>query len=186
MDTMPSALASTAVLSSGMVAAVLVAAAMHATWNAIAHGIGDRLVGFALMGVVDVVIGGAVVAVIGLSPTGAWPFIVVSAVTHVVYNVFLMISYQLGDFSQTDPLARGISPVVVAAVSILLLNRVLTAAPSTCGPSPARTTRRCDTRPSGAARPHRLPKTCRPFTVPTGVPLRPFIWRTPAQGPLEW
>ena len=126
MDTMPSELASTAVLSSGMVAAVLVAAAMHATWNAIAHGIGDRLVGFALIGVVDVVIGGAIVAVTGLPPTGAWPFIVVSALTHVVYNVFLLISYQLGDFSQTYPLARGISPVVVAAVSILLLHRVLT------------------------------------------------------------
>jgi drug/metabolite transporter (DMT)-like permease len=127
MDTMPSELASTAVLSSGMVAAVLVAAAMHATWNAIAHGIGDRLVGFALIGVVDVVVGGAIVAVTGLPPTEAWPFIVVSAVTHVGYNVFLMISYQLGDFSQTYPLARGISPVVVAAVSILLLHRVLTA-----------------------------------------------------------
>lgn len=121
-----SGLASTAALSSSMVAAVLVAAAMHATWNTIAHGIGDSLVGFALIGVVDVVVGTAIVVVTGLAPTEAWLFILVSAVTHVVYNVFLMVSYQLGDFSQTYPLARGISPVVVAAVSILLLHRVLT------------------------------------------------------------
>src|SRR4051812_27393845 len=109
-------------LSTGMVAAVLVAAAMHATWNAIAHAITDRLIGFALIGVVDVVIGGAIVAVTGLPPTGAWPFIVVSASTHVAYNVLLVVSYQLGDFSQTYPLARGISPIVVAVVSIVVLH----------------------------------------------------------------
>jgi drug/metabolite transporter (DMT)-like permease len=110
-----------------MVAAVLVAAAMHATWNAIAHAIADRLVGFALISVVYVVVGAAIVAVTGIPPAGAWPFIVVSAVIHVAYNLFLMASYQLGDFSQTYPLARGIAPVVVAAASILLLHRVLTA-----------------------------------------------------------
>lgn len=127
MVALASGLASTATLSTGMVAAVLVAAAMHATWNAIAHGIGDRLIGFALIGVVNMVVGSAMVAVTGFPPAEAWPFIVVSAVTHVVYNVFLLISYQLGDFSQTYPLARGISPVVVAAASIFLLHRLLTA-----------------------------------------------------------
>lgn len=109
-----------------MVAAVLAAAALHATWNAIAHGIADRLIGFALIGVVYVVVGGAIVAITGLPPAGAWPFIVASAIVHVAYNLFLLLSYQLGDFSQTYPLARGISPIVVAAVSVALLHRVLT------------------------------------------------------------
>jgi len=117
--------ANPATLSFTMVAAVLVAAAMHAAWNAIAHAIDDRLVGFALISVAYLVVGATVVAVTGLPPADAWPFIAVSAVTHVAYNLFLMASYQLGDFSQTYPLARGISPVVVAAVSILLLHRVL-------------------------------------------------------------
>jgi drug/metabolite transporter (DMT)-like permease len=114
-------------LSSPMVAAVLLAAVLHATWNAIAHGIADRLVGFALIGVANMFVGAAIVAVTGLPPAEAWPYIVVSAVVHVAYNAFLMASYQLGDFfSQTYPLARGISPVVVAAASVLLLHRVLT------------------------------------------------------------
>src|SRR5882724_2922303 len=107
-----------------MVAAVLGAAAMHATWNAIAHAVADRLVGFALISVVYLIVGAAIVTVTGLPRVGAWPFIVASAVAHVAYNLFLMASYQLGDFSQTYPLARGISPVAVAAVSILLLHRV--------------------------------------------------------------
>lgn len=109
-----------------MVAAVLTAAALHATWNAMAHAIADRLVGFALISMTYFVVGAAIVAVTGLPPAGAWPFIVASAVTHVAYNLLLMASYQLGDFSQTYPLARGISPIVVAMVSIVLLHRVLT------------------------------------------------------------
>jgi drug/metabolite transporter (DMT)-like permease len=109
-----------------MVAAVLTAAALHATWNAIAHAIADRLVGFALISVAYFVVGAAIVAVTGLPPAGAWPFIVASAVTHVAYNLFLMASYQLGDFSQTYPLARGISPIIVAVVSVVVLHRVLT------------------------------------------------------------
>ncbi|MET0704377.1 MAG: EamA family transporter [Mycobacterium sp.] len=113
-------------LSPAMVAAVLTAAALHATWNAMAHAIADRLVGFALISMTYFVVGAAIVAVTGLPPAGAWPFIVASAVTHVAYNLLLMASYQLGDFSQTYPLARGISPIVVAMVSIVLLHRVLT------------------------------------------------------------
>jgi drug/metabolite transporter (DMT)-like permease len=113
-------------LSPAMVAAVLTAAALHATWNAIAHAIADRLVGFALISVAYFVVGAAIVAVTGLPPAGAWPFIVASAVTHVAYNLFLMASYQLGDFSQTYPLARGISPIIVAVVSVVVLHRVLT------------------------------------------------------------
>src|SRR5687768_7974424 len=49
-----------------MIAAVLAAALLHAAWNSIAHGIGDRLIGFAMIGVVDIVGGGALVAYAGL------------------------------------------------------------------------------------------------------------------------
>ena len=60
-------------LTPAMVAAVLVAAAMHATWNAIAHAIADRLVGFALISVVYVVVGAAIVAVTGIPPAPVVP-----------------------------------------------------------------------------------------------------------------
>jgi drug/metabolite transporter (DMT)-like permease len=114
-------------LSPFMVAAVLAAAVLHAAWNSIAHGIGDRLIGFAMIGIVDVVGGGALAAFAGLPPAGAWPYIVASAVVHIGYNLLLLASYQLGDFSQTYPLARGTAPLLVAVTSVALLGRPLPA-----------------------------------------------------------
>jgi drug/metabolite transporter (DMT)-like permease len=108
-----------------MVIAVLAAALLHAAWNSIAHGIGDRVTGFALIGVADVVGGGVLVAFAGLPAPGAWPYIVASAVVHVAYNLMLLASYQLGDFSQAYPIARGTAPLVVALASVLILHRPL-------------------------------------------------------------
>jgi drug/metabolite transporter (DMT)-like permease len=114
-------------LSPVVIAAVLAAAVLHAAWNSIAHGIGDRLIGFALIGVVDVVGGGVLAAIAGPPPAGAWPYIVASAAVHVGYNLLLLASYQLGEFSQVYPLARGTAPLVVALVSVVLLDRPLPA-----------------------------------------------------------
>ena len=112
-------------MSLSIVAAVLFSALLHATWNSLAHKVDDRLVGFALIGLVDAVGGGVMAAVAGLPPAGAWPFIIASALLHVVYNLLLLASYQLGEFSQMYPLARGTSPWVVAVISVTVLGRDL-------------------------------------------------------------
>jgi drug/metabolite transporter (DMT)-like permease len=107
-------------LSFAVVAITLVAAVLHAVWNAVAHATSDRLVGFALIGLAYVVVGGVGVLVLGPPPAGAWPFVIASAAVHVVYTLLLWLSYQLGDFSQTYPIARGTAPFVVAVVEITL------------------------------------------------------------------
>ena len=108
-----------------IVFAVLFSALLHATWNSLAHAVSDRLVGFALIGIADAMCGGLMVAFAGLPPAGAWPFIIASAALHVAYNLLLLASYQLGEFSQMYPLARGTSPWVVALVSVVVLGRDL-------------------------------------------------------------
>jgi drug/metabolite transporter (DMT)-like permease len=113
-----SLLAVVAPLPFALVAVTLLAAVLHAAWNAVAHAMPDRLVGFALIGLAYVVVGGAGALVLGPPPAAAWPFVVTSAVVHVVYTLLLWLSYQLGDFSQTYPIARGTAPWVVAVVEI--------------------------------------------------------------------
>lgn len=108
-----------------IVFAVLFSALLHATWNSLAHAVSDRLVGFALIGIADAMCGGLMVAFAGLPPAGAWPYIIASAALHVAYNLLLLASYQLGEFSQMYPLARGTSPWVVALVSVVVLGRDL-------------------------------------------------------------
>jgi drug/metabolite transporter (DMT)-like permease len=112
-------------VSLSIVLAVLFSALLHATWNSLAHAVSDRLVGFALIGVADLVGGGLMVAGAGLPPAAAWPFIGASAALHVMYSLLLLASYELGEFSQMYPLARGTSPWVVALVSVVVLGREL-------------------------------------------------------------
>ena len=107
-------------LSGGVVGITLVAAVLHAVWNAVAHGISDRLVGFALIGLAYVGAGGVAALVLGPPPARAWPFVLASAAMHVVYTLLLWASYELGDFSQTYPVARGTAPWVVAVIEVAL------------------------------------------------------------------
>lgn len=103
-----------AALSAGVVAVVLLAAVLHAVWNAIAHAIGDQLVGFALIGTVCTVVGAAIVLAAPTPAGASWPLLAASASLHVVYNLLLMRCYRLGEFGQVYPLARGTSPWLVA------------------------------------------------------------------------
>jgi drug/metabolite transporter (DMT)-like permease len=111
--------------SPAIVLAVLAAALLHAAWNSLAHHVGDRLVGFALMGAVQTVGGGVLVAVSDPLPAAAWPYVLASVAAHIVYNLLLLTSYQLGEFSQAYPLARGTAPCVVTAVALLVLGQSL-------------------------------------------------------------
>src|SRR6201999_1645679 len=100
-----------------ILATTLTAAVAHASWNSIAHGIKDKLVSFTLVS-----LGGMICAVplvlLGATPSSrSWGYLAVSVALHVVYTVLLMASYRLGDFSQTYPLARGTSPLVVLALA---------------------------------------------------------------------
>lgn len=108
-----------------IVFAVLGSALLHATWNSLAHAVPDRLVCISLIGLVDAIGGAVMIAFAGLPPAGAWPFIIASAVLHVAYALLLAASYELGEFSQMYPLARGTSPWVVALVSVFLLGHPL-------------------------------------------------------------
>jgi drug/metabolite transporter (DMT)-like permease len=97
--------------------AVLAAAVTHATWNAIAHGIKDQLIAFALIGAGGIMIAIPLVIVAPLPLAACWPYLLGSVAIHVLYNLLLMRSYQFGEFSQVYPLARGTSPLVVTILA---------------------------------------------------------------------
>ena len=101
-------------MSSIVLLVVLGAGGLHATWNAIAKSVDDRLFGFALIGVASTVTGGLALIVTGLPARAALGYLGVSVVVHVAYEYGLMSSYRLGAFNQTYPIARGTSPLVVA------------------------------------------------------------------------
>ncbi|POX57053.1 EamA family transporter [Streptomyces sp. Ru71] len=105
-------------------AAVLLAAVTHAGWNAIAHRITDKLVGFTLITGGGVLIGLALTPFTAVPAAGAWPYLLVSAAVHVAYYALLMRSFRLGDFGQAYPIARGSAPLVVTVLAAVFAHEV--------------------------------------------------------------
>ncbi|MET9219850.1 MULTISPECIES: DMT family transporter [unclassified Streptomyces] len=104
-----------------VVAVVLTAAITHAAWNAIAHGIKDQVLAFTLVG------GGGALCALALLPfaavphAGAWPYLIASVVIHLAYQYLLMRSFQLGEFGQVYPIARGIAPLAVTVLAAVFV-----------------------------------------------------------------
>jgi drug/metabolite transporter (DMT)-like permease len=105
-------------------AAVLLAAVTHASWNAIAHQITDKLVGFTLISGGGMLIGLAIIPLAAVPAAGAWPYLLASSCIHIAYYALLMKSFRLGDFGQAYPIARGTAPLVVTVLAALFAHEV--------------------------------------------------------------
>jgi drug/metabolite transporter (DMT)-like permease len=103
--------------AAAVTAAVLASAVLHAAWNTLAKLMPDRLAGFVLIGLTTVAC--SLLALPWLPPPArsSFPFIAGSAALHVAYELQLIGSYRAGDLSQVYPVARGTSPLLVAAVA---------------------------------------------------------------------
>lgn len=119
-------------------AAVLLAAVTHAGWNAIAHRITDKLVGFALISGGGLLIGLAMVPFVPFPAAGAWPYLSCSAAIHIAYYALLMKSFRLGDFGQAYPIARGARLWSSPSSPPSSRTRCRTAGPPPGSPCPAR------------------------------------------------
>ena len=112
-------------LSLSVTLAVLAAAVTHATWNAIAHGIRDQTLAFALIGVGGTVVSIPLIIIAAMPRSASWPYLLASVAIHVFYNLLLMQCYRLGEFSQVYPLARGVSPLVVTILAAVFVHEHL-------------------------------------------------------------
>ena len=113
-------------LSLTVTLAVIAAAVTHAAWNAIAHGIKDQTLAFALIGVGGIAVGIPLVIVAAMPRADCWPYLLASVAIHVFYNLLLMQCYRLGEFGQVYPLARGTSPLVVTILAAIFIGEDLT------------------------------------------------------------
>ncbi len=101
-----------------IVALLLAAALMHATWNAILKSdSSDRLATFGVIMTTGTVMGLCVVPFVPMIHPEAWKFLFGSVAIHMLYYFFLLKAYSYGDLSHTYPIARGLGPLLVALVS---------------------------------------------------------------------
>jgi len=104
---------------------VLVAALLHATWNAMLHGNHDRFLSMTWMSIAISVVSSVVVLFAPWPTRAAWPYIVASGLTHIVYNMSLVRAYRRSDLGEAYPIARGSSPLLVTLGAALFAHEAI-------------------------------------------------------------
>lgn len=108
-----------------IIGAVLTAALIHATWNALVKSDSDRLVTMAVVMGAGTVIGLLFAPFVEIPKAEAWPWLISSVIIHCFYYYFLLQAYAHGDLSFVYPIARGLGPLLVAIFSGALLSEHL-------------------------------------------------------------
>ncbi|MBS0249639.1 MAG: EamA family transporter [Proteobacteria bacterium] len=102
-------------------ASVLVAAALHASWNALIKSGDDKALTTIMVATSAALFGAAVTPFLTLPDRASWPFLAASVVVHVLYFALVASAYKVADMGQTYPLMRGTAPFLVALTSVLWL-----------------------------------------------------------------
>ncbi len=101
--------------------AVLFAALLHASWNAVIRAGGDRFQGMLLLTVSQGFMGVFMALFVPLPNAEMWLWLFASGVLHSGYKMFLAAAYKHGDLSRVYPIARGVAPMIVVLAGFFLL-----------------------------------------------------------------
>jgi phosphonate utilization associated putative membrane protein len=97
-----------------IVLAVLLGAALHASWNVLVKSAGDKTVDTALVHFLGALVAVPLLLWVGLPRIEAAPFIAASLVIHIGYYIALAGAYEHGELGMTYPIMRGLAPLLVA------------------------------------------------------------------------
>jgi drug/metabolite transporter (DMT)-like permease len=92
----------------------LLAAVLHAGWNALVKLSIDRLTVIASISLVTSLTGMAVIPFVDAPASPSWLFLGLSTFLHYAYYTIVYLAYRAGDLSFVYPIARGSAPVLVA------------------------------------------------------------------------
>lgn len=118
-------------LSPEIVALLLLAAAMHAAWNALVKSDADRFASLTAVMATGGLMGAFALPFVPPLASEAIPYLLASVALHTAYSLFLVRSYAAGDLSHVYPIARGLGPLLVAGVSARVLDERLGLADAT-------------------------------------------------------
>ncbi|MFO0996608.1 MAG: EamA family transporter [Alphaproteobacteria bacterium] len=114
-------------MSVAVLCLVLLAALMHAAWNALIKQANDRLFMMSAMSAVGIPAGLAFLPWAAAPAEASWPYLALTTAIHAGYYLFLLRAYRIGDLSQVYPIARGGSPLLLALASGPLIGERLSA-----------------------------------------------------------
>lgn len=112
-------------MSPTVVMLALAAAITHASWNAFLRSGADRLWTVTVMSLAMTAVALPLAFILPPPPSGAWPYLAISACLQASYSVFLVAAYRQGDLGQVYPIVRGSVPLLVAAGGFVFAGQTL-------------------------------------------------------------
>ena len=101
---------------------VLLAALMHASWNAIAKAGTNKLLDITVMALAGGLLCALALPFLPLPEPESWPWLAASLLLHFLYFMGLVGAYANADLSHAYPLMRGVAPLLVALIGVFLLD----------------------------------------------------------------
>lgn len=108
-------------MSFGILLAVLGAALLHASWNALLKLGTSKRGTMVVLSMTEIPIGLAIALTRPFPEAHVWPWILAAGLTHLGYKLFLLYAYDYGDLSRVYPIARGAAPMMVVLAGFVLL-----------------------------------------------------------------
>jgi drug/metabolite transporter (DMT)-like permease len=105
--------------------AVILAALLHATWNALVKGGQDKYKAMLGVNLGFLPISISVLPFVPAPHIDSLVWLAGGAVLRLAYQLFLVAGYRIGDLTQIYPIARGTAPLLVAGVSVGVFGAVL-------------------------------------------------------------
>lgn len=106
-------------------AVVMLAALLHASWNAVVKSGPDKLLTTIMVTTAAAGLSAALIPFLNQPTPSSFPFAAASALFQIVYFLLVARTYQVADMSQTYPLMRGTAPLIVAVVSVFQMHEAL-------------------------------------------------------------
>lgn len=103
----------------------LIAAILHAGWNAFLRNGADRLWSVTVMSLSGSVIALPFILLLPLPQGEAWFYILLSSLLQVGYSLFLVAAYRHGELGQVYPIVRGTVPLLVTIGGFLFFGEIL-------------------------------------------------------------
>ncbi len=101
--------------------AILGAALLHASWNALVKGGSDKHLAMAAIVLGHVPLACLALPFVPLPAPASLPYLAGGVTLHIGYQLLLLSSYRAGDLTQVYPIARGCAPLIVVGISTTIL-----------------------------------------------------------------
>ena len=109
------------IFAAGMWAAIL-----HSAWNGMVKKHKDKVISVSAIVYGHLPMAFVVMLFMPLPTLESVPYIILSAIIHQGYQVYLISAYKFGDLTKVYPIARGTGPIVATLISTIFLGLLIT------------------------------------------------------------